>query len=1058
MNAPGIARWRVGLVMIALVMLAAYDGGRPSSAQASFCPPTGNESIGPDKRHYRPDELAQIAGNGFLASCDVRVVIHAPDGTMATSVVTTGEAGQFAYAHLLGDLAGEYSAAFFGEADVEITAVTFTNGPVVMLDKGDYRTNETVHVMGEGYIPFETLTVQVTRPDGSIVTGNGTETPGSDAVGADADGKFAYDYIIRNGVVADYVVDILGPSGVPLASTSFTDSGNFVQNLGTASAPGLISTTSITILPVTGTVTPGNSIIVGFAGSNVNVGVICSDSKGNSYTTDVTRVAPAGIVSICSTHGIPAAKVLVAGIDTITVTFAAGGSGRSVSASEFSGLAAIGTIDRTQSATNSTNSPSSGVTAATSQADEILFGAIWFSGTNAATFTAGSGACTGSPTGTYTLTNPVIGNGLGGGLIRPLATEYRVATATGTYAACGTLSIGNPWAAAIATYKVAPTPKLTVKKIVDNTGGGTKQEGDFPLFLDGNPVVSGQQNTTTVGQHTVSETTDPNYTAVIGGDCASDGTITLAATDVKTCTITNTFKAPKLTVQKVVDNTGGGTKQPGDFPLFVDGTSVTNNQQITPTVGPHTVSETADPNYTAVIGGDCAANGSITLAAGDVKACTITNTFKAAAPATATLIVVKHVVNNNGGIKNAGNFTMQVTGSGVSPSSFPGSESGTTVTLNAGAYSVAEVAVANYFATFSADCSGTIAAGETRTCTVTNSDFRPAPPTFCQKAAVTSLLSPANRRFLNNKGIDNLVRVDLGESIQDAVDTAADTNGDGYILIGVIANATGALGGHTSQTVVINRAYALPFALIGCSVTLHDPNRGDGQPTARIAASASSPTTPNNPANILVMDLHASDSDATGWLVQGNGRELHNVSVSGNAAGISVVGDRNTVHNAVVSGNQGIGISVLGNDNLLDTPNVTKSASHGIQVTGDRNQVLKALAGDKDKGNQGDGIRVGGAGNLLQDNRANASGGNGFDVSGGTSAAPNRLKNNQSNTAGSVTENGGGEYVLLNYVKNDGGGNKADGIVVPKTSAPVKCPAFPATNATVNFPSASVCE
>ena len=114
-----------------------------------------------------------------------------------------------------------------------------------MLDKGDYRTNETVHVMGEGYIPFETLTVQVTRPDGSIVTGNGTETPGSDAVGADADGTFAYDYIIRNGVVADYLVDILGSSGVPMASTSFTDSGNFVQNLGTVSLLGTGATTSI---------------------------------------------------------------------------------------------------------------------------------------------------------------------------------------------------------------------------------------------------------------------------------------------------------------------------------------------------------------------------------------------------------------------------------------------------------------------------------------------------------------------------------------------------------------------------------------------------------------------------------------------------------------------------------------------------------------------------------------------------------------------------------------------------------------------------------------------
>ena len=94
----------------------------------------------------------------------------------------------------------------------------------------------------------------------------------------------------------------------------------------------------------------------------------------------------------------------------------------------------------------------------------------------------------------------------------------------------------------------------------------------------------------------MSETQDPNYTAVIGGDCAADGSITLAATDVKTCTITNTFKAPKLTVTKIVDNTGGGTKQLGDFPLFVDGNPVTNGVQITTSsVGTHTVSETAGP-------------------------------------------------------------------------------------------------------------------------------------------------------------------------------------------------------------------------------------------------------------------------------------------------------------------------------------------------------------------------------------------------------------------------------------------------------------------------------
>jgi hypothetical protein len=81
-------------------------------------------------------------------------------------------------------------------------------------------------------------------------------------------------------------------------------------------------------------------------------------------------------------------------------------------------------------------------------------------------------------------------------------------------------------------------------------------------------------------------------------------------------------------------------------------------------------------------------------------------------------------------------------------------------------------------------------------------------------------------------------------------------------------------------------------------------------------------------------------------------------------------------------------------------------------------------------------------------------------VSGGTSAAPNRLKGNQSNLGlpGSTTENAGAEYRLLDAVTNAGGGNKADGILVPKTTVPVKCPAFPATNATLILAAPSVCE
>src|SRR6185369_9854979 len=90
----------------------------------------------------------------------------------------------------------------------------------------------------------------------------------------------------------------------------------------------------------------------------------------------------------------------------------------------------------------------------------------------------------------------------------------------------------------------------TVTKVVVNTGGGTKAIADFPLFVDATGVTSGVQVTSTTGGHTVSETTDASYTSAITGDCAANGSITLAAGDVKACTITNTFKAPSLTVNK----------------------------------------------------------------------------------------------------------------------------------------------------------------------------------------------------------------------------------------------------------------------------------------------------------------------------------------------------------------------------------------------------------------------------------------------------------------------------------------------------------------------------
>jgi hypothetical protein len=188
-----------------------------------------------------------------------------------------------------------------------------------------------------------------------------------------------------------------------------------------------------------------------------------------------------------------------------------------------------------------------------------------------------------------------------------------------------TLVAGQSKSCTITNTPIAP--KLTVTKVVTDNTNGTKQAGDFPLFVDSTSVTTGVENTFALGAHVVSETQQTGYSLVsITGDCDGDGNVTLNPGDTKSCTITNTPIAPKLTVTKVVINDNGGSLEAADFPLFVDATGVTSGVQNTFSVGPHTVSETPQTGYTQTgIGGDCAADGSITLNPGDVKSCTITN-------------------------------------------------------------------------------------------------------------------------------------------------------------------------------------------------------------------------------------------------------------------------------------------------------------------------------------------------------------------------------------------------------------------------------------------------
>ena len=65
-------------------------------------------------------------------------------------------------------------------------------------------------------------------------------------------------------------------------------------------------------------------------------------------------------------------------------------------------------------------------------------------------------------------------------------------------------------------------------------------------------------------------------------------------------------------------------------------------------------------------------------------------------PQPGTIMVTKRVINEGGGSARPSDFTITVAGNNPTPSSFDGSSSGTTVTLEPGRYSVTENSLPDY--------------------------------------------------------------------------------------------------------------------------------------------------------------------------------------------------------------------------------------------------------------------------------------------------------------------------------------------------------------------------
>ena len=125
------------------------------------------------------------------------------------------------------------------------TACVPTGLETVATDRPEYPAYSVVPISGSGYAPGCEVTVRVTRPDGSVVTGDGSETPGSDVVVTDVDGNLAYDYQLA-GVTGSYLIEAVGDGGSVLAQVEFWDSAQ-LNTLTVAGVENYLVTSGETI-------------------------------------------------------------------------------------------------------------------------------------------------------------------------------------------------------------------------------------------------------------------------------------------------------------------------------------------------------------------------------------------------------------------------------------------------------------------------------------------------------------------------------------------------------------------------------------------------------------------------------------------------------------------------------------------------------------------------------------------------------------------------------------------------------------------------------------------
>ncbi|MDO8616716.1 MAG: thrombospondin type 3 repeat-containing protein [Dehalococcoidia bacterium] len=168
----------------------------------------------------------------------------------------------------------------------------------VVTDKPDYSPGETVHITGSGYEPSCDVTVRVTRPDGSVVTGDGSFDPwptAYDTVTTAGGGSFTYDYIL-DGITGVYTVDVLDGAGNILATSTFTDSRTVNSVTLNGSLTNILVSTSAAISAIVNVSTTGSGadndwLSTGWRISTTAGAVTCADTPDHTSSGTSTETA-----------------------------------------------------------------------------------------------------------------------------------------------------------------------------------------------------------------------------------------------------------------------------------------------------------------------------------------------------------------------------------------------------------------------------------------------------------------------------------------------------------------------------------------------------------------------------------------------------------------------------------------------------------------------------------------------------------------------------------------------------------------------------------------------